>query len=47
MSTYLRSSVMAIAMVAGLGILGIPVPGFAQGKAAKEQAGSSNAEEAL
>ena len=35
MSTYFRSSVMAIAMVAMLGILVIPIPGFAQGKAAK------------
>ena len=35
MSTYLRSSVMVVAMVTGLGILVIPISGFAQGKAAK------------
>ena len=35
MSAFLRSSVMAIAMVAGLGILAIPIPGFAQGKATR------------
>ena len=35
MSTFLRSSVMAIAMVAGLGMLVIPIPGFAQDKAVR------------
>ena len=35
MSTYLRSSVMVVAMVTGLGILVIPISGSAQGKAAK------------
>ena len=33
MSAFLRSSVMAVAMIAGLGILVIPIPGSAQDKA--------------
>ncbi len=33
MSAYFRSSLMAVAMVVGLGILAVPISGFAQDKA--------------